>query len=216
MSKQDRQGVRTPAEVERKWNFGKSFAEAMGYATDAQKSAEAAQAAADRANEAYAGLNQEQIFNLLTDNGAAQGIYRGEDGQIYLNASYIMAGIIDAAVIQVVNLVAEKLKSVADFSELHIDGATIQLLCQHGETYGVQNYDDGIAYAYFTQFNEDGTQNGRSQFGANVMQIGGTWPDPIIGFFANDGTPRMKIGDSLPKTIAWKDNGDGTYTLIGM
>jgi hypothetical protein len=38
MSKQDRQGARTPADLERKYNFGKSFAELMGMATDAQKS----------------------------------------------------------------------------------------------------------------------------------------------------------------------------------
>ena len=38
MSKQDRQGARTPADLERKYNFGKSFAEMMGKATDAQKS----------------------------------------------------------------------------------------------------------------------------------------------------------------------------------
>jgi hypothetical protein len=38
MSKQDRQGVRTPADLERKYNFGKTFAELMGLAQDAQKS----------------------------------------------------------------------------------------------------------------------------------------------------------------------------------
>lgn len=38
MSKQDRQGARTPADLERKYNFGKSFAELMGMASDAQKS----------------------------------------------------------------------------------------------------------------------------------------------------------------------------------
>ena len=37
MSKQDRQGVRTPADLERKYNFGKTFAEVMGMASDAQR-----------------------------------------------------------------------------------------------------------------------------------------------------------------------------------
>ena len=40
MSKQDRQGVRTPADLERKYNLGslgKSFAEAMGRSTDARE-----------------------------------------------------------------------------------------------------------------------------------------------------------------------------------
>lgn len=36
-AKQDRQGARTPADLERKWNFGKRFAEIMGIATDARE-----------------------------------------------------------------------------------------------------------------------------------------------------------------------------------
>ena len=38
MSKQDRQGARTPADLERKYNFGKTFAEILGIATDARDS----------------------------------------------------------------------------------------------------------------------------------------------------------------------------------
>lgn len=34
--KQDRQGARTPADLERKWQFGKRFAEILGVATDAR------------------------------------------------------------------------------------------------------------------------------------------------------------------------------------
>jgi hypothetical protein len=36
ISKQDRQGARTPADLERKYNFGQTFAEIMGIATDAR------------------------------------------------------------------------------------------------------------------------------------------------------------------------------------
>ena len=38
MSKQDRQGARTPADLERKYNFGKTFADLLGIATDARDS----------------------------------------------------------------------------------------------------------------------------------------------------------------------------------
>ena len=38
MSKQDRQGARTVADIERKWNFDKRFAELLGIATDARGS----------------------------------------------------------------------------------------------------------------------------------------------------------------------------------
>lgn len=120
MSKQDRQGVRTATDLEQKYNFGKSFAEIMGIATDAQKLAE-------EAAELDKNLTQEEIFNRLTNNGESQGIYRGDDGEIYINASYIKSGIIDAAVVQVVNLIAERLKSIDGSRELAIEGSALSL-----------------------------------------------------------------------------------------
>ena len=42
MSKQDRQGVRTAAEFERKYNIKKSFSQAIGVAEEATKFAELA------------------------------------------------------------------------------------------------------------------------------------------------------------------------------
>lgn len=37
-------------------------------------------------------LTHEQIFNLLTNNGAWQGIYRGSDGKLYINFTYARGG----------------------------------------------------------------------------------------------------------------------------
>ena len=85
MSKQDRQGVRTAADLERKYNWGQTFAEVYGLVADAQK------AAAD-ALLAVEGLDSEAIFNRLTDYGRIQGIYRDGDDNIYVNASYIKSG----------------------------------------------------------------------------------------------------------------------------
>ena len=39
------------------------------------------------------GLTQEEIFNLLTNNGEAQGIYQ-EGDQLYINASFVKSGIL--------------------------------------------------------------------------------------------------------------------------
>lgn len=86
ISKQDLCGARTAADIERKYNFGKSFSEVMGFAEQAQRSAEAAQSAVKTLNE---NLSQEEIFNRLTNNGEAEGIFRDEDGNIYINAEYI-------------------------------------------------------------------------------------------------------------------------------
>ena len=87
-NKMDRQGSRTPADVERRYNFGKTFAEINGIATDARTSAEIAQKAAA---EATNNLSHENIFNLLTNNGAVQGVFE-KDGQIYINAEYVVFG----------------------------------------------------------------------------------------------------------------------------
>ena len=98
VSKQDGVAARTPADLERKYSFGKTFAEVMGYATDAQTAAEIATEAANRANSAVDGLDQEEIFRRLTNDGQAQGIYRDPDtGEIYINASYLATGVIASA-----------------------------------------------------------------------------------------------------------------------
>lgn len=84
-NKMDRQGSRTPAELEYKYNFGKSFAEVMGIAEKAKESAETA-------NSKFDNMTQEQIFNLLTTDGENQGLYRDDAGNVYINASYINTG----------------------------------------------------------------------------------------------------------------------------
>jgi hypothetical protein len=87
MSKQDRQGARTATDLEYKYKFGKSFAEVMGIAEDAQTAAEEAK---DAVKDLDGELDQTEIFNRLTNNGQAQGIYRDGD-DIYINAEYIRA-----------------------------------------------------------------------------------------------------------------------------
>lgn len=84
-SKQDLQGARTVAQLEQKYYYDKRFAEIMGVATGAQDKADDLE---ERLNNA---LTSEEIFNILTDNGELQGLFRGEDGELYINAQYIVA-----------------------------------------------------------------------------------------------------------------------------
>ena len=91
-NKQDLQGVRTATDLERKYNIRASFAEVMGIATDAKK-------AATEAKESVDGLDKEQIFNILTDGGKNQGAFYTDDGELYLNASYIKSGVITSSVL---------------------------------------------------------------------------------------------------------------------
>ena len=55
-------------------------------------------AAAKAAGAAVDALDQQEIFDRLTDNGAAQGLVL-YDGQLYINASYINAGVLNVGLI---------------------------------------------------------------------------------------------------------------------
>lgn len=90
ISKQDRTHSRTPTDLERKYNFGKTFAEFIGLTNEAKKAAEDAQEAAKNLD----ALTQDELFDRLTNHGQSQGIYKGEDGNIYINASFIESGVI--------------------------------------------------------------------------------------------------------------------------
>lgn len=82
-NKMDRQGARTPADVERRNNFGKRFAEVNKIATGARETAEKALE--------YTELSQEDIFRILTNDGQSQGVFVLEqNGQLYINAEYVM------------------------------------------------------------------------------------------------------------------------------
>ena len=62
------------------------------YLGSAERTLALAKAAANRAVERYDdNLTQQEIFNRLTDNGAAQGLVL-YDGQLYINAGYVNAG----------------------------------------------------------------------------------------------------------------------------
>ena len=87
LKKQDAASPRTATDLQRRYNFDKNFSEILGIANDANE-------AAKEASEAIKGLDQEKIFNLLTNNGESQGVYRDGDGNIYINASYIVSGIL--------------------------------------------------------------------------------------------------------------------------
>ena len=165
---------------------------------------------------AVSGQTQLDIFNKLTNNGNAQGIYLS-GGKLYVNAEYIKSGTLDANVVKVINLIADHVASTKGDSTLELNGARLRMQTKnYGETFAVENYEDGTTYLYFTQYDANGNDIGRGQLGANRMQIGGTWADPLFGVFAYpDGSVKMQLPDSPALKPSWKPNGDGTYTLIG-
>jgi hypothetical protein len=218
-AKQDRTAARTPADLERKYNFDQSFAEIMGIATDARTTAEAAKATAENATK----LTPEEVFNLLTNNGALQGLYRGEDGQIYFNASYIMSGIIDAAVVKVVNLIAETVISK------DTTGGTMEILGGIFRLYQDKNVllEATTEYEGYPVFRMTLLDNGeiatRLEMGADgiqVVDLTGAVPKVKFAFVLDeDGDPAITCKDSsgnvVTKKIIWRSNVGGTYTLTG-
>ena len=92
---------------------------------------EAAKEANNRANAAYQAvttldnsLTQQGVFNRLTNNGTAQGIYILE-GQLYINATYMNTGELNAGAVHIVNLSANDITSgtihSADYQTVVID-----------------------------------------------------------------------------------------------
>jgi hypothetical protein len=90
--KQDRQGARTVTDIERR--YGTRFSEIMGIADDAREAANEANEAVKNLDE---NLSQDELFARLTNNGQAQGLFRDEDGNIYINASYLAGGVIQSS-----------------------------------------------------------------------------------------------------------------------
>lgn len=95
MSKQDRQGVRTATQLEQKYGFGESFANVYKLIDEMGVDNEKALAELDKS------LTPEEIFNRLTGYGKYQGVYRGADGNLYVNAEYISGGTIKAGLVKV-------------------------------------------------------------------------------------------------------------------
>lgn len=55
-------------------------------------------------------LNQQDVFNRLTNNGQTQGIYL-QNGKVYINASYMKTGTLNASEVSVENLNASNIVS---------------------------------------------------------------------------------------------------------
>lgn len=111
MSKQDRQGVRTPADIERKYNIGKNFAAAQ---SSIQKNREFSDDVYQAVLALDQALDQEEIFDRLTNGGKAAAIYTDEAGNLYINASYIKKGTLLASLLTGTIKSADEAKIVID------------------------------------------------------------------------------------------------------
>ena len=120
MSKQDGTAPRTAADLERKYKFGQSFAEVYGLVEEAQR-------AAEEAKSSIGELDQETIFNLLTNFGQNKGVYRDENGELYVNASYIKSGELTGANLKVdaATIHGKLIATQVDIKDLEVNAAKV-------------------------------------------------------------------------------------------
>lgn len=132
-------------------------------------------------------------------------------------ADFITAGTLNAELVNIINLIAENVSSKRENSELTINGSEMSLSTKGRTSFNVKNWEDGIAYMYLEEYESDGTEVGRSQYGARRIQIGGTWAEPTFGIWANkDGTVDMSISGTGLKRISWEYSSElGKYVLCG-
>ena len=196
-AKQDRVYTRTAEQLKREINFGESFAEVMGIATDARDSA---QEAKDMASNLDSNLTSEEIFNRLTNNGQAQGLYRGPDGELYINASYIMAGILASLNNKMaISLETGEIVSVDDRGTMYtkVDGGTLEIGNEKGVS--AEIYDAGFGAGI--DFSEPSTGN-------LIGYLLGLGEEFQVGCYDQED------GEVAGHTLSWKKVG-GVKTLVG-
>lgn len=222
VQKQDRINPRKPSDLERQYDFKKRFGEANQAAADAmgaaKKAHEAAREADRHVNDLDEKLDQREVFRRLTKNGKAQGVYMDDDGNIYINASYLATGVLASTDGKTfyLDLVNGILKG--QFSEFSIAGKTIDEIA--GDKINDQTQEDA-----FNKLTNNGTAQGiyfkdgqlyinASYLAAGILQSldGSTFYLDIANNVLRGAFSELTIAG---KTVEWKDNGDGTFTLIG-
>ncbi len=108
-------GKTVDAVATEKASAAQSAAIAAAAADAAQKANTAEQNAKAHANAINSALNQLEIFNRLTNNGTAQGIYLS-NGQLYINATYLKSGTISSDLINTLTLFAKDITMTGTFT----------------------------------------------------------------------------------------------------
>ena len=175
--------------------------------TVASQSVQITETAKNEAKRAVNGQTSEDVFNRLTDYGRIQGIYI-EDGQWYINAEMV----------KVINLIAEKLSSVSGDSALNISGAEIQFSYKNKEALSLVNWNNsGSIFSY--QYNDSGSLESVGVFSGKSVyfQGDGGSPGSQMGFgIGNDGLPWGILPGDDPKNLSWEYSSElGKYVLCG-
>ncbi len=176
---------------------------------DAVPSAEdrAALEALNAAASAVAGLTQGEIFDKLTNGGKAQGVYL-LDGQIYINASYLAAGVI---------------RSADGTVEIDLGANTVTIHTEDGKLVlaagGLYGYGaDGVQTLVLKPGSGTGMPTLLNSFQSAAGLTVAAGKSGAVLTLGQPGAGTVIRGSSLMllgKTVQWTANGDGTYALVG-
>lgn len=139
-------------------------------------------------------LTQEEIFNILTDNGRLKGIYM-KDGELYVSASFILSGILKLGGINNGN-------GRQDIYDNR--GNLIGRLDNNGLTFFYDYFANGSTYSYKgVVISKDGIRYVQEAIFTDDTQVGYE-VEPVITFSSNqDGMDGMfKSLDAAKATIA--------------
>ena len=98
-------------------------------------------------------LNQQSIFNRLTNNGQTQGIYL-QDGKVYINGSYIQAGTIDGDLITAGVITGRKQDGTSHVYKTEYDLVNAKLIVSN--IYYTDQTQQTVDYQWSTVFEDGG------------------------------------------------------------
>ena len=172
-----------------------------------------------KASAAVNAQTQQDIFNKLTNGGKLKGIYM-KDGELYINATYILTGELLADLIK-----AGAIKSSDGSFEINLDNNEIVSLDEStGTTTSIRHgymsvkdaeYKTRVSVGLHYNFNHN--KNCYSvEFHTPDNYANGKMAFRVFDDFLEIQVPTYDFGLPLGLEPRWKDNGDGTYTLVGV
>lgn len=115
------------------------------------------------------------------------------DGQIV--ADFMTTGTLNAAQINVINLIADQVKSVSGKSEIAITGAELVMKYAGNRTVILNNSADGLPILYFGGSNPQTKTESSTEISNYFIKIGGTSTDPDVEIWGG----RTNLPDPKPK-----------------
>ena len=100
--------------------------------------------------------------------------------------------------------------------EIVLSGSGLQLFNTGKEVMQITNLFAGLPIIYMKNYDENGAQTDAGELCNHHLKIGGTSLVPVFYVSALDGKAKLWInGENEGKELEWKDNNDGTFSLVG-